>query len=154
MKQTHKLKALSNVAETVAAASSLTAAARYLGVNRSTLHRWIRAGKVAVPAAARPTKRTGLPRGAAGPGQTPEGWARAVRRAYTLTGTEQQLLVSATDALTIARDHAARAETRLAAMGRYQALVRQLNLEQEGSERGEVETADTTSAGRWPRAVS
>jgi len=52
----------------------------------------------------------------------------------------------------MALDKTARGETQLAAMSRYQALVRQLDLQQEHAD-GEVETESTTRQ-QWPRAVS
>jgi len=93
-----------------------------------------------------------MPHGVATAGQTPEEWANAVREAYALTGTEEQLLTSATDALAIARDKTARQETRLAAMRTYQSLVRQLDLQEQGVEDGETKTTATTGVVQWPRA--
>lgn len=48
-KQTHKRKALGDVAHVLENASSISAAARQLGVDRSTVHRWIQAGHVTRP---------------------------------------------------------------------------------------------------------
>ena len=50
MKATHKLKAMPrNVSRRVADAPSIAEASRRLGVNRTTIHRWIVAGKVPRP---------------------------------------------------------------------------------------------------------
>jgi hypothetical protein len=147
MKRTHKLRGLANVAGIIAAAPSIQAAARQLGVDRSTVHRWIASGKAPRPSVRlRPSLS-----GGAGPRQSPEAWARVVRRAYALSATESALLDLAVRALAMARDDSAKAETRLAAMGRYQQLVRQLNLESE--DRGETETEAQAQVRPWPRRV-
>jgi hypothetical protein len=57
-KPTHKLRALGNVADIISASPSVSAAARTLGVNRSTIHRWIAAGKVPAPGAGGQTGKT------------------------------------------------------------------------------------------------
>jgi hypothetical protein len=148
-KQTHKLKSLGDVAGIVAASPTLTAAARRLGVNRSSLHRWIVSGKVP-----RPGRRRSLAVNATnGPQpselQTPEAWAEAVREAYELTGTELVVLDLAVRALEMARDNTQKGELPLAAMARFQQLVRQLDLEVESD--GKAETpADVRP---WPRQV-
>jgi hypothetical protein len=67
MKQTHKLRGLSNVAETIAAAPNVSAAARRLGVSRGTVHRWLAAGKVPAPG----TASSAPPNGASQPGALP-----------------------------------------------------------------------------------
>jgi hypothetical protein len=69
MKQTHKLKALGDVSAVLATAPSLTAAARSLGVNRSSLHRWITAGKVRQPGGVRTQSAEVTANGA--PGDSP-----------------------------------------------------------------------------------
>jgi transposase-like protein len=122
-KRTHKLKGLKNVAEVVATSRSLSEAAQKLGVNRSSLHRWMQAGKVAAPA-----PKMGIAAGVQ-PGQTAEDWAKAVREAGDLDATRSALVDLAVEALTISRDTEHRPETRLSAMGRYQQLVKQLNLD-------------------------
>jgi hypothetical protein len=146
VKRTHKLGALGDVAGIIAAAPSISEASRQLGVDRSTIHRWIQAGKAPRPSARR---RRGLSAGA-GPQQSPEAWARVVRRAYALSATEGGLLDLAVRALAMARDDSTKPETRLAAMGRYQQLVRQLNLESEDD--GETET-EKAQVRQWPRRV-
>lgn len=121
MKRTHKLKGLSDVAGVVAAAPNLMIAARRLGVNRSTLYRWLKAGKVQGPA-----PKSGLAAGAR-TDQTPDAWAQAVREAGELDVTQDVLVDLAAAALVLART-AEQPALRLAAMGRYQLLVKQLNL--------------------------
>lgn len=122
-KRTHKLKGLKNVAEVVAASRSLSEAAQKLGVNRSSLHRWMQAGKVP-----KPEPKTGVAAGAE-PDQDPAEWARLVRDLGELDPTRSMLLDLAVAALKMSRDTDCRPETRLSAMGRYQQLVRQLNLD-------------------------
>ena len=53
MKATHKLRALGNVGGTIAAAPSIAEAAKALGVDRSSVHRWVTAGKVPRPGGSR-----------------------------------------------------------------------------------------------------
>jgi hypothetical protein len=57
-KRTHKLKALGNVTAIIAAASTVAEAANALGVHRSSLTRWIAAGKVPHPRAQAESQRT------------------------------------------------------------------------------------------------
>lgn len=124
MKRTHKLKALRNVAEVVASAPNLSVAAKRLGVNRSTLHRWLQSGKIQ-----RAEPKKGLAAGATDD-QSPEAWAKAVREAAELDATQGVLVELAAAALRMARTENQPA-VRLSAMGRYQQLVRQLNLTNE-----------------------
>jgi len=151
-KRTHKLKALGNVADVIRTSPSLKAAARQLGVDRSTIHRWIEAGKVPRPAQRRPSPLSKATRVSYLPDAmlTPAAWAEAVRTAYELSPTETMLLSLAEGALSLARDDAAKPETRLAAMGRYQALVKQLRLEDSIND-GKTETHAATAA--WPRRI-
>lgn len=153
-KRTHKLKSLSNVAEVVASAANLTLAARKLGVNRSTLHRWMQAGKIQ-----KPEPKTGVAAGVA-PGQTADEWAAAVREMGELDATRSALVDLAVAALKMSRDPENRPETRLSAMGRYQQLVRQLNLDSgEGSTSGSGRTLPQARAvpvkrtGTDPRSI-
>lgn len=152
MKRTHKFKAIdvSQAARVIANAKTLTAAARQLGVNRSTLQRWIAAGKMAGPVAG---GRRAKARHAGRFGS--QQWARAIRQAYELTPADKELLDMAVEARAIARDVGLTAQVRLAAMGRFAALVRQLNLQEASDGDGEVETTETPSASvyRWPRKV-
>ena len=55
MKQTHKRKALGNIAAVVASSATLTEASAKLGVHRSSLHRWIASGQVPRPGTATDT---------------------------------------------------------------------------------------------------
>ena len=133
----------------MSAASSVTAAAKVLQVDRVTLHRWIRAGKVPAPGGRRRRVSPRLDNPLATPVATPEEWAAAVRAAYALTATELEILALAERARAIALNDTVKLETQLAAMGRYQTLVKQLNLE--SPDNGEAETRETGRA--WPRRV-
>lgn len=123
MKQSHKLRAMGDVQSVVNASPDLTVAASRLGINRSTLTRWMQQGKVTRPGS--------LP--AAGPSAdvpaTSEGWKAGVLAQHVLSDTERTLVDVAERALTLACDDTAAAFTRLSAMGRFAALVRQLNLD-------------------------
>lgn len=128
-KRTHKFGALGDVAAVVAESKSLTHAARKLGINRSTLHRWIESGKVKVP------DKTRARAGAEQPPEdlAPEHWAEWVRKNFELSATDLQLVDLARIALVQARDEQGQPNVRLNAMGRFQNIVKQLNLDDEGS---------------------
>jgi transposase-like protein len=145
MKQTHKFQSLGDVAAVVNAAPSLAAAARQLGVDRSSVSRWIKAGKVTRhQAAAAPSVQSET--------VPPESWAQWARDTYDLSATEHTLVDLTDRALTMARDPANSPEVQLKAMARFQALVRQLNLEQEPAD-GEVEKTTRGRCITWPRRV-
>jgi transposase-like protein len=129
MKRSHKLRGMGDVAEIVAFAPDRTSAAAQLGVNRSTLHRWIKAGKVPEPGSARPKVGTAVPAasGEAGASPSPDLWFAAASGAREFTPTERQLLELARAALRLAYD-SADDKTRLSAMSRFQGLVKQVNL--------------------------
>jgi IS30 family transposase len=95
--------------------------AKQLGVNKSTVTRWMKAGKLSRA----PVKR---PQVAFRPGQTPAEWAKAVRESYDLDPTDDQLVTLAESALRVSLDPLVAAQVQLAAAGRFQALVRQLAL--------------------------
>jgi transposase-like protein len=109
----------------------MAAAARKLGVNRSTFSRWVKQG--AVPAPAR-GPRPSLPvTGSEQPSEV-AAWGDAVRSLYTLNRTELELVTLAEAALELAHDVTQPASARVSAMGRFQALVKQLNFEVEDGE--------------------
>lgn len=95
-----------------------------LGVDRASVARWIQAGKLPAP---RPSRRRQMPVPPGSP-MPAEAWAAAVRSAYALDATDEALVGLAVAALTAARDPEAKSSERLAAMGRFQALVKQLRL--------------------------
>lgn len=142
-KRTHKLGGLGDVDAVVSASRSLNEAAAKLGVNRSTLHRWIADGKVAGP---------GPKRGAPGSrekprrDQTPDEWADEIRSKYTLGETDLQLLELAKIALTAGRDTGLKSKERMTAIGRFQLVVRQLNLPEESAAKPESQVPPARAA--------
>jgi hypothetical protein len=103
-----------------------------LDVNRSTVTRWMAAGKL------QRTARSAAPRAdaqrAKPTGKSPAEWAAAVREAYALDATDEQLVTLAESALETAQDQRESAQVRLSAMGRFQAVVKQLALVTRGAE--------------------
>ena len=61
-------------------------------------------------------------------GQRPQQWAATVRAEYALDATDEQLVTLAESALRTARAPQTPARLRLTAMGRFQAIVKQLAL--------------------------
>jgi hypothetical protein len=137
-----------DIADVVASSPSQSEAARRLGVDRSTLHRWQKAGKVAPPAG-RP-KRTETAHATTGEGETatPEQWAAKVREEYAFNETESVLVDMAVMAMRLSQDATLTPSERLSAVGRYQQLLKQLDLEVSGEEE---KTPDVR--GGWPRRV-
>ncbi len=148
MKQTRKLRALGDVSAIIAQAGSIAQAAKQLGVERSTIYRWIQAGKVTATLAPR-AEAVGVQ-----PGQTPDEWAAWVRETYPIDATAEALLGLAVSALQMARTEE-RASDKLAAMARYQQIVRQLNLQDPlaGRAAAPVRTASIRRPGADPRAI-
>jgi DNA-binding CsgD family transcriptional regulator len=93
-----------------------------LGVNKSSVLRWMKSGKLTREGADR-HKVT-----ASSAAKTPAQWASAVRQAYALDATDEQLVSLAVDALRMSRDRAIGPQARMTAAGRFQALVKQLRL--------------------------
>jgi transcriptional regulator with XRE-family HTH domain len=97
--------------------------AQRLGLSKSTVTRWIAAGKLikpAVTAQEQPWDLLGS--------QTAVEWAAIVRKDYALDATDDQLVSLAEAALTAARDPQTDVRLALVAMGRFQAIVKQLAL--------------------------
>jgi hypothetical protein len=94
--------------------------ARRLKITKSTVNRWIKAGKLA-----RPKARA---RSGEAPPLAPAQWAKTVREAYSLDATDEQLVVCAQQALEVSYNMAETPTTRMNAMGRFQAIVKQLAL--------------------------
>jgi transcriptional regulator with XRE-family HTH domain len=95
-----------------------------LNVNRSTVSRWMKSGKLTRGTVSR-FQPVSTPSSA---GQTPAEWVATVRSAYALDATDEQLVLLAESALAISRDPRAAPHVRMNAAGRFQALVRQLAL--------------------------
>lgn len=117
-----------DVERAIAEAPSLAAAAKRLGVHRSSLVRWRKAGKVSGGRA--PRQRPGARVSATPPVSGTEAgafeaWARA---RYVLSRTEQELVRLADAALVLAHSAAETTAGRLAAMREFRALATALNL--------------------------
>lgn len=98
-----------------------------LGVNKSSVTRWIAAGKLTVtPKPSIPTSATIR--------QSPLEWAASVRDAYQLDPTDDQLVTLGEQALALSLDEQVSVAGRMAASTRFQAIVRQLALPMRGSE--------------------
>lgn len=150
MRATWKRRRLGDVAGVVATSKSLSDAARKLGVNVSSVSRWIKSGKVPAPTKLRVRQPTSNDEALTEPAPDVP-WATGIRENYILSTTERKLVDMAEAAEILSRDLSARPETRLQAMNRFQSLVKQLNLEQEGSD-GEVAPKDNVR--KWPRPVA
>ena len=144
---------LADASRAMAEAPSVSAAARQLGVDRSTLHRWARDGKIPRPTGRRrpsPPVSPNPPLRGEQP-VSPATWAAAVRAAYVLNATEDTYIDLADEALTMARDTSLKPADRLAAMGRFSALVKQITFEVPD---GDIKTTPDTRTRPWPRRVS
>lgn len=98
-----------------------------LDVHRTTVKRWMAAGKLRDTSGTGPDRpvMSGAPSShCAGA----EMWAAAVRAAYALDATDEQLVDLATSALAVAKNPLEEAGVRLMATGRFQGLVKQLAL--------------------------
>ncbi len=99
--------------------------ANQVGVDRATVFRWKKAGKLQVgsgssaDAAQVPLVTTD---------QTSAQWAAAVRAAYALDVTDSQIVTIAESALLVAKDPGTPGTLRLAAMREFRAAVKQLGL--------------------------
>jgi len=130
---------MGRAADVMRTAPSLSAAAAVLQVDRQTVHRWVKAGKIPPPGGGRQP----LPRVLEVPASA--AWGDRIRALYALSVTDLELVPLAETALALARDESLKASERLAAMARFQSLVRQLHLEETD---GEAEGQSTP----WPAA--
>jgi excisionase family DNA binding protein len=96
-----------------------------LEVHQTTVDRWIASGQLKHAKGLAPGRQRV---GVASSQQTASQWASAVRGSYDLDATDEQLVTLAESALLVARDPGTPAQLRLQAMGRYQAIVKQLAL--------------------------
>lgn len=131
MRRTRKWAFVQQEAERLAGLG-LTAAeiARRLDLNKSTVGRWIAAGKLTVR-----ERREEVATGSGRDRQTPAQWAESVRREYDLDSTDDQLLTLAEEALALSMDRTVGPHIRMAASGRFQAIVRQLALVARGAQK-------------------
>lgn len=98
-----------------------------LGVNRSSVTRWMATGKLPSTRAARRPPST-LPPPPVKPIKTPGEWARNIRETFDLDATDEQLVTVAESALALTVDGNVTPQLRLQAAGRFQAVVKQLAL--------------------------
>jgi hypothetical protein len=125
-------------------------------VNRSTLNRWIKAGKVALPTPRKRARTTNHEPSAlpALPTCSAAEWARGIREKYDLSPTDLLVLLMAEHMAVVALDNTAKFAHRQAAAGRWQRLSLQLDLEEETENDGEAEGPSTRGTVRsWPRRV-
>lgn len=121
-----------------------------LGINKSTVTRWMAAGKL--------TRTTGVvsakvtPPELLKPDVTPREWSEAVRREYDLNATDAQLVTLAEGALAVSLDLTVTPQVRMTASGRFQSLVRQLALVARGAEKV-PDVPNTAPAAVAPRAL-
>jgi len=159
MKASHKKRAIDDgaVLQAVRTAPTLAAAAAQLGIDYSTLYRWARADPQigeAVKARMRPARaRVRRPVQSAGRFTTPEKWATYVRRRWTLGASDHVLLDMAVRAWAISQNDKATHAAQLSAMGRYQQLLKQLELEEDTDDDGEIEETPT-NVRAFPRPVA
>lgn len=151
-KRTHKLRAMGDVQAVIDRTPDLSAAARELGVDRSTITRWMQAGKVKAKPAVELKEGKAPP-----PAPTAtdwRGWAEAVRDAYALSPTDHQLVALAARALELAYATDSKPVVQLMSMARFAALVKQLNLQQAAPAQANQPQAPAKQFVFQPRAVS
>jgi len=97
-----------------------------LGVDRSSIFRWMKSGKLKrnEPPNIDPT----IPKQREQKERNAADWSKSVREAYDLDSTDEQLVAIGESALALALNQSASAATRLQAAGRFQAIVKQLRL--------------------------
>jgi len=155
MKRTHKLRGMGDVQATIDSSRTLDEAAGRLGVNRSTLTRWLQTGKVKRPASfAQVELREGKTPPPPPTATDWHAWAPAVRDAYTLSPTDHQLVALAARALELAYATDSKPVVQLMSMARFAALVKQLNLQQAAPAQANQPQAPAKQFVFQPRAVS
>lgn len=92
-----------------------------LEVNKSTVTRWIAAGKLKVP-----TKVVSITVAVAR--MSPAEWAKAIREEYALSPTDEQLVTLGEAALSLSRDITAKASVQLNAGARFLAIAKHLDV--------------------------
>lgn len=126
-KRSHKLRSMGDVQSVVSRSATLAEAAKTLGVDRSTLTRWLQAGKVQ-RGRQHPAPDTPAARDIPVP-PNPVSWAETVRTTYVLTDTDKKLVDLAERMLTLAEaDGDGSPLVKITATGRFQQIVKQLNL--------------------------
>lgn len=95
--------------------------AKRIGVDPSTVRKWMRAGKMGKPGRSRPGRTVH-------PKRSPESWAREVRATYALDVSDDQRVSLAEQALLTAYDRNQTPAVRLNAMRTFDGIVKRLNL--------------------------
>jgi transcriptional regulator with XRE-family HTH domain len=129
MQRTRKFTHVGPEARRLAALGlSPLAIADRLGVNRSTVQRWMAAGHLDDTRETRTVQTAALPAAPPPPAEEVPAleWGDAIRSAYTLDPTDAKLVGLADLALTVAQSANELPSIRLAAAGRFQSLVKQL----------------------------
>lgn len=151
MKRTHKLRAMGDAVDVIANAKTAAEACERLGIDKSTLFRWTKAGKVPAVGSAR-AGRTDAATTEPVPSGDADAWAATVKKQNPdMSPTDLQLLELARLALSMAHKVSPWDAPRLAAMTRFQALVKQLNLTAEATALPAVPQPRPASVAR-PRA--
>lgn len=125
-KKTHKLGELGDVDAVLKSSQNLSDAAKKLGVARSSLHRWLNAGKVGKAR----EKKSDSER-VAGVGEVPDWaskWARGVLEDYSLSPTEVETLRMADEAREIAYSKEASILERMRGQAEFSKRVKDLGL--------------------------
>lgn len=123
MKRTRKWEYVKQEALRLAALGlSPSAIAKRLELSPSTVTRWKKAGKLDE----KPERKRRVRQVTAV--QTPKQWGAEIRKLFSLDATDNQLVTQGQQALELAYNMAEAATTRLSAMGRFQAIVKQLAL--------------------------
>lgn len=115
--------------------------AKRLQLNKSTVSRWLKAGKL--------TKGDGSRKAVVGihaeQKQTPAEWAAAVRGEFALDASDDQLVTLAEESLALSRDPRCSVRERMAAGNEFRSTLKQLNLP--------AKAADAVAAKPQPDAV-
>lgn len=103
------------------------AIAKKLGVAKSTVTRWKKAGLLSAPVDDKKKKVTRVI-GPPNARQSPAEWSKAIRSEYKLDATDEQLVTGAESMLSQSRDMTLSASEQRRAFAEFRAIVRQLNL--------------------------
>lgn len=124
MKRTRKLVYVQQDAQRLAKLGlNANQIAKRIGVNKSTVSRWISSGKLTIEEAK--VRAVSIH---ASNTQTPADWAKSIREEFDLDVTDDQLVTLAEEQLALSRDVDCSVRERLAAGAEYLKTLRQLNL--------------------------
>lgn len=123
------------------------AIAARLGVNKSTVSRWIKSGRISEAPEGRESVAVEV-------GKSPAEWASAVRADYSLDLTDDRLVTLAEAALTTALDTNEKATVRMLATGKFQSVIRQLALTSRTAHSEPATPTEPRPTTREPRAAT